>query len=116
MVGLFAKAKKVPIQVDQRQILYPVGVNQSARDKARTQAKNALDEGRMVFRYLSDQEELVFRSHARTKYVAFSPIEGIWHPVYQDECVRINHEASYYRLPTHTEEQEREEAEKGHRT
>ena len=112
MVGLFAKAKKVPIQIDQRQILYPVGVNQSARRKAQDQAAKALNEGRMVFRYLSDQEELIFRDHARTKYVAFSPIEGIWHPVYQDECVRINHEASYYRLPTNEEELEEEKGRK----
>ena len=97
-VGLFARTKKFPIQVDHRQILFPTGTDQKAHKEAMAQAQKALAEGHMVFRYLSDEEELKFRSHARTNYVPFQPIDGIWHPVYQDECVRINHELSYYRL------------------
>lgn len=43
-----------------------------------------------LFRDLSEQEE--FRRWARKNYVAFTPIPGIWHPVVQDECRRINEE------------------------
>jgi len=46
----------------------------------------------MFFRALSPAEEAKFRSWARDNYKAGSEIKGIWHPVVQDECVRINGE------------------------
>ena len=44
----------------------------------------------MSFKKLSSLDEAVFRSKAREMYKPFTPINGLWHPVYQDECVRIN--------------------------
>jgi len=48
----------------------------------------------MLFRELNEQEQAEFRASARANYVPFSPIKGIWHPIYQDECVKINAESS----------------------
>jgi len=47
-----------------------------------------------LFRDLSEQEEKEFRAWARTFYKPFTPIDGLWHAVVQDECVKINAEAS----------------------
>lgn len=55
------------------------------------------NQGGMVFKLLDATEKLAFRKAARENYVPFTTIEGIWHPIYQDECVRINHERAYYR-------------------
>jgi hypothetical protein len=43
-----------------------------------------------LFRELSEQEEQSFRQWARDNYQAFEPIQGVWHPVIQDECRKIN--------------------------
>ncbi len=45
-----------------------------------------------LFRDLSPDEEQEFRDWARQNYVPYSEIKGIWHPVVQDECVKINKE------------------------
>lgn len=50
----------------------------------------------MSFRKLSKEEEADFRSGARESYKPFSEIKGIWHPVYQDECKKINEENSIF--------------------
>jgi hypothetical protein len=50
----------------------------------------------MAFRRLSEQEKLEFRNAARENYALFSPIDGLWHPVYQHECVRMNAESATY--------------------
>ena len=47
-----------------------------------------------LFRSLTESEEREFRQWARDNYKKFHPIEGIWHPVVQDECVKINANAS----------------------
>ncbi len=39
------------------------------------------------------EEEVEFRKWARDNYTPFSEIKGIWHPIVQDECVKINKEA-----------------------
>ncbi len=52
--------------------------------------------GHMVFRLLDSEEEDVFRQSARSNYRPYDDILGIWHPVYQQECVTINHELSFY--------------------
>ena len=50
----------------------------------------------MMFRKLRAEEEKSFREWARSNYIPFSPIEGIWHPVVQEECVKINKEKSAF--------------------
>jgi len=51
---------------------------------------------KMMFRKLRAEEEKSFREWARSNYIPFSPIEGIWHPVVQEECVKINKEKSAF--------------------
>jgi len=43
-----------------------------------------------LFRQLSPEEEQVFRTWAKDNYKPLEPIKGIWHPIVQDECVKIN--------------------------
>lgn len=45
-----------------------------------------------MFRELSPEEEKQFRQWARDNYKPFTEIKGIWHPVVQDECVKITKE------------------------
>jgi len=48
------------------------------------------------FRKLGAAEKETFRQAARNNYELFTPIEGIWHPIYQIECVRLNFEAATF--------------------
>lgn len=57
-----------------------------------------MDGGSWVFRALPANDCLEFKRLARQNYTPFSNIEGIWHPIYQAECVKINHEHSLYRI------------------
>ena len=43
-----------------------------------------------LFRDLSEQEEVEYRRWARENYKPFEPISGVWHPVVQEECTKIN--------------------------
>lgn len=43
-----------------------------------------------LFRDLTPQEETTFRAWARENYKPFSDIRGVWHPVVQDECRKMN--------------------------
>jgi len=43
---------------------------------------------------LSPEQEKSFRQWARDNYKKHSPINGTWHPVTQDECVKMNAECS----------------------
>lgn len=43
-----------------------------------------------LFIDLSVEEEQEFRLWAQDNYIPLSPIPGIWHPVIQDECAKIN--------------------------
>lgn len=45
-----------------------------------------------LFLDLNAEQEVEFRQWARDNYTPGDPIKGIWHPVVQDECVRINKE------------------------
>jgi hypothetical protein len=45
-----------------------------------------------MFRELNETEKREFRQWAQTNYVPYSEIKGIWHPVVQEECVKINKE------------------------
>ena len=48
-----------------------------------------------LFRKLDTEEEASFRQWARDSYTPLSPIQGIWHPVVQDECAKINSEHTF---------------------
>jgi hypothetical protein len=50
----------------------------------------------MQFRTLDEAEAETFRQYIRLNYTPFSPISGVWHPVSQAECVRINTEAATF--------------------
>lgn len=52
------------------------------------------DEEDMLFRELSDDEEVEFRQAARDQYKPGEPIESSWHPIYRDECRLINEEVA----------------------
>ena len=45
-----------------------------------------------MFLALSPEQEQTFRQWARDNYVPFDPIQGIWHPIVQNECALINGE------------------------
>ena len=47
-----------------------------------------------MFRDLSFNEACEFRQWAKDNYKVGEPISGIWHPIVQDECVKMNKEAS----------------------
>jgi hypothetical protein len=50
----------------------------------------------MFYRHpLSQDEETECRKWARDNYKVFEPIKGIWHPIVQDECVKMNAETGY---------------------
>jgi hypothetical protein len=46
-----------------------------------------------LFRKLSEQEQKEFRQWARDNYKPYDPINGVWHPVIQEECTEINRQA-----------------------
>jgi hypothetical protein len=45
-----------------------------------------------LFKSLTDEEEKEYREWARSNYKKFDPIKGVWHPVVQEECTKINEE------------------------
>ena len=49
-----------------------------------------------LFKDLTCQEETEFRTWAKENYVPFNDIKGIWHPIIQDECRRINEQAQVF--------------------
>jgi hypothetical protein len=49
-----------------------------------------------LFKDLTRQEEAEFRDWAKENYVPFANIKGIWHPIIQDECRRINEQAQVF--------------------
>ena len=48
-----------------------------------------------LFSHLTPEQERKFRQWARENYKPFDPIDGVWHPVVQDECVQINADTGY---------------------
>ncbi|KKL58787.1 hypothetical protein LCGC14_2221890 [marine sediment metagenome] len=46
----------------------------------------------VLFRVLTAEEEAKFRKWARDNYKLLEPINGVWHPVVQAECVVMNEE------------------------
>lgn len=47
-----------------------------------------------LFRKLSKEETTEFQKWARENYKVGEPISGIWHPVVQSECTKMNEEQS----------------------
>lgn len=45
-----------------------------------------------LFRDLTADEVQEFRQHARENYVVGTPINDLWHPVYREECQKMNEE------------------------
>ncbi|GAI99886.1 unnamed protein product [marine sediment metagenome] len=45
-----------------------------------------------MHRKLNSEEEKEFRQWARDNYTPYDIISGMWHPVVQEECSKINHE------------------------
>ena len=45
-----------------------------------------------LFRELTEEEAGKFRAWARKNYKPFDEIKGVWHPVVQNECTKINSE------------------------
>jgi hypothetical protein len=43
-----------------------------------------------LFRQLDEEEIQSFQRWARENYKPFEPIKGIWHPIIQEECAKIN--------------------------
>lgn len=47
-----------------------------------------------LFRDDLDEDDVVaFKKWARENYKPMSEIKGVWHPIIQEECVRMNEEA-----------------------
>ena len=46
-----------------------------------------------LWKDLSDKEEAEFREWARKNYKPLSHIQGVWHWIIQEECVKINKES-----------------------
>lgn len=46
--------------------------------------------GASMYRKLTPSEDADFRASARHDYEPFSKISPVWHPVYDDECRKIN--------------------------
>lgn len=46
-----------------------------------------------LFRNLNDVEKGKFQKWARDNYKPYSEIKGVWHPVVQEECTKMNREA-----------------------
>jgi len=46
----------------------------------------------MLFRTLNEAEILQFKKWARDNYTPYTEISGVWHPVIQAECTKINEE------------------------
>ena len=42
---------------------------------------------------ITEDEKETFRRWARENYKPFDPIIGVWHPIVQAECVKMNEEA-----------------------
>lgn len=49
------------------------------------------------FAYLNFEEQEEQARWAKENYKPFTPIDGLWHPIAQFECVRINAKAGYPR-------------------
>ena len=56
-----------------------------------------------IFRDLTTNEIIEFQQWARDNYKPFTSINGMWHPVVQQECVQINRNAILLAEPKHSQ-------------
>ena len=47
-----------------------------------------------LFKDLTDKEMTEFKDWARKNYKPFTEIKGVWHPIIQEECRKMNIEAA----------------------
>jgi len=52
----------------------------------------AYESNHPLFKSLSDEQEKEFRNGARENYIPMTKINPVWHPVYREECNKINDE------------------------
>ncbi len=45
-----------------------------------------------LFKNLTKKEEEEYRQWARDNYIPFTPIIGVYHPIVQEECIKMNKE------------------------
>ena len=57
-----------------------------------------------VFRAVEGEEASQFKQWARDNYAVFTPINGLWHPIIQAECVEMNRETGFSGVPGLTAE------------
>ena len=59
-----------------------------------------------LFKTPTPEEEASFREWARQNYKPYTSISGLWHPVIQAECTRINttHELAFPDLSEEVED------------
>ena len=50
----------------------------------------------MIFKKLNSKEEIEYRLFARNNYYLFTTIPGTWHPIIQEECLKMNLEKSKF--------------------
>jgi hypothetical protein len=48
-----------------------------------------------LFKHLSDKEVLEFKQAARETFKAGDLISALWHPVYREECKKIDRESKH---------------------
>lgn len=59
----------------------------------------------MMFQSIQDEKEIQeYRKWARDNYKPLSDIRGIWHPIIQDECRRMNEELTESSSKIHQED------------
>ena len=61
-----------------------------------------------LFKQLTPEETIEYRKSARENYKPLEDIQGVWHPVYQMECVLINVETNLISSPEENTENEEE--------
>ena len=71
-----------------------VCVEEATRSQTKKRQESILirKEKTMLFRELNEIEEKEFRNWARENYTPLDIIKGIWPPVVQDECTKMNRE------------------------
>ena len=45
-----------------------------------------------MFKHLTEEEKKEYRQWVRDEYTPLTDIKGVWHPVAQAECVKMNEE------------------------
>ena len=59
----------------------------------------------MMFQSIQDEKEIQeYRKWARDNYKPLSDIKGIWHPIIQDECMKMNEELTVPSSKIHQED------------